>query len=576
MDQSGVNLIKELTNSSMTLPFYNQELVDKVKDQVLKHQDTLNEILSEQDPRSPEISSALLFYHFSMQRNKRYLCVYHNERIKKLKKLCWVNGAVLPKNFSPRCSENEKNFYNEYSTILARFICDLSIDLTTFNDPPSNVSTPSIDELLRKQEQILFPQVPIRNPNELESQLEIQMGSGTGNEKEIEKEEEMEKKNIVENKKVPESVIQPQQETTKEVPEDQKDQEKQEILPQTQIMTNQENNLLQQMKNENKPIIENNQKEQLQQQEQENQNNSKTEILQEKDSLIQIENENENEQVQEKEKEIEINNNQQSENQNQQLREFQQETLIKDQEETVGSMEIETETGTQTENENENENENKKQKEQENGTSKENESVIKENIGNVPQTNEQNIVISKENQQDQKEHATQGKEETHTQVQPNTRNEEKQNIASELNPNENNVEKNVTEQALITNKTQSTQQLKQPEIETKKELTQQTIIQTEIQTETNIKSELLQKTKQEDQKQEYLIVQSQNNNLVDQQINNPENIPQNIQEQVLTTGNLNKPSLTLDETVNNTYSQNTMEIEKISTEQQTQNDSEQN
>ncbi|KAJ6239855.1 partner of sld5 [Anaeramoeba flamelloides] len=293
MDQSGVNLIKELTNSSMTLPSYNSELVEKVKDQVLKHQETLNEILSEQDPRAPEISSALLFYHFSMQRNKRYLCVYHNERIKKLKKLCWVHGAVLPKSFPPRCSDNEKNFYSEYSTILARFICDLKIDLTTSNDPPSNVPTPSIDELLRRHEQMLFPQVPVSTTNELSKQLEMQMGNGVGNEKEMETEKKKETEN------------------------------KERFVDQTQDLKNENNQGGQQP----------------QQKEQNTQSNREIEIEKVKEQ-IQIESG----------KEKEIKNNQQILNKQQQPTELQQKTLISTQKKTLESMEIETETGANTEN----------------------------------------------------------------------------------------------------------------------------------------------------------------------------------------------------------------------------------
>ncbi|KAJ3445989.1 partner of sld5 [Anaeramoeba flamelloides] len=293
MDQSGVNLIKELTNSSMTLPSYNSELVEKVKDQVLKHQETLNEILSEQDPRAPEISSALLFYHFSMQRNKRYLCVYHNERIKKLKKLCWVHGAVLPKSFPPRCSDNEKNFYSEYSTLLARFICDLKIDLTTSNDPPSNVPTPSIDELLRRHEQMLFPQVPVSTTNELSKQLEMQMGNGVGNEKEMETEKKKETEN------------------------------KERFVDQTQDLKNENNQGGQQP----------------QQKEQNTQSNREIEIEKVKEQ-IQIESG----------KEKEINNNQQILNKQQQPTELQQKTLITTQKKTLESMEIETETGANTKN----------------------------------------------------------------------------------------------------------------------------------------------------------------------------------------------------------------------------------
>ncbi|KAJ3427649.1 partner of sld5 [Anaeramoeba flamelloides] len=508
MDQSGVNLIKELTNSSMTLPSYNLELVEKVKDQVLKHQETLNEILSEQDPRSPEISSALLFYHFSMQRNKRYLCVYHNERIKKLKKLCWVNGAVLPENFSPRCSDNEKTFYNEYSTILARFICDLSIDLTTFNDLPSNVSTPSIEELLRRHEQMLFPQVPVSTTNEFTKQLEMQVGTDVGNEKEIEMEKEKEKENK-------ERFVHKEQD----------------------------------FKNENNQEVQRPQKK-------EQSTQSNPEIDKENGTQIQIE----------RGKEKEINNKQQTLTKQQQSTELQQKTLISTQKETRESMELETkmetETGAQTENLSE-------IKTVKNDNSKENDE-------SNHQLKNQNTETLKENQQEQQEQIIKTKEGTNKQAKNDGIGEESKIIItseSTITANENISKPSLTQRNSIGNKIQLTQQLNQPEIETKKIEIQQNEIQTQTQTENNIKSNL----QQNDHKEGSVILQPPNNNQIHQQINKPENIPINEPVQnLIATNNLDNSSVIHGESSNHTEPQNTMEIENISTEQPTLDNSEQN
>ncbi|KAJ3447412.1 partner of sld5 [Anaeramoeba flamelloides] len=137
MDKSGVQLVKELVETSYILPNYNTHLIEKVEQAVDKSKKELDLIIEEEDPKSPQISSALLYHHFAMRRNKRYLCVYHNERMNTLKRLRWQHGSTLPSEISENCSNNEQNFFKNYSQLLTGYMMNIELDLHGYFTPPT-------------------------------------------------------------------------------------------------------------------------------------------------------------------------------------------------------------------------------------------------------------------------------------------------------------------------------------------------------------------------------------------------------------------------------------------------------
>ncbi|KAJ6241121.1 partner of sld5 [Anaeramoeba flamelloides] len=137
MDKSGVQLVKELVETSYILPNYNTHLIEKVEQAVDKSKKELDLIIEEEDPKSPQISSALLYHHFAMRRNKRYLCVYHNERMNTLKRLRWQHGSTLPSEISENCSNNEQNYFKNYSQLLTGYMMNIELDLHGYFTPPT-------------------------------------------------------------------------------------------------------------------------------------------------------------------------------------------------------------------------------------------------------------------------------------------------------------------------------------------------------------------------------------------------------------------------------------------------------
>ncbi|KAJ6240383.1 partner of sld5 [Anaeramoeba flamelloides] len=156
MNQIGLALLEELKKDPKNFPLYNSKLVGDLEKLIVSYQETINEIVQCQDTNEPEIASSLVFYHFSIQRNKRYLCLYHNERLNVLKAHCTANHSSLPESLDKNCSGYEREFFKNYHQLIQHTIGSLKINLIQ-NDliPPNNVPPKRVLNLLTKYNELL-------------------------------------------------------------------------------------------------------------------------------------------------------------------------------------------------------------------------------------------------------------------------------------------------------------------------------------------------------------------------------------------------------------------------------------
>ncbi|KAJ3449863.1 partner of sld5 [Anaeramoeba flamelloides] len=136
MDTSGSQLVRELLESSYLIPSYSNHLIKKVNLQIKKEKKDLDEIITNEDYDSPSLSATILYHHFSIRRSKRCLCVYHNERLKTIKRLRWTHGSTLPSEISENCLQEERNFFQEYSLLLMKYMSQIRLDLYQNMNPP--------------------------------------------------------------------------------------------------------------------------------------------------------------------------------------------------------------------------------------------------------------------------------------------------------------------------------------------------------------------------------------------------------------------------------------------------------
>ncbi|KAJ3427204.1 partner of sld5 [Anaeramoeba flamelloides] len=156
MNQTGLALLGELKKDPNNFPLYNSKLVGDIERLIVSYQETINEIVQSQDTNEPEIASSLVFYHFSIQRNKRYLCLYHNERLNVLKNHCTSNHSTLAESLDKNCSDHEREFFKNYNQLIQHTIGSLKINLIQ-NDliPPTNVPPKRVLNLLTKYNELL-------------------------------------------------------------------------------------------------------------------------------------------------------------------------------------------------------------------------------------------------------------------------------------------------------------------------------------------------------------------------------------------------------------------------------------
>ena len=81
--------------------------------------------------------------HNALERNKRCLLAYINDRAKKINELRWQFGPVLPSEVKSQLCETEVSYFNQYNKDLATYMRSVGdgsgIDLTIDQAPPKSL-----------------------------------------------------------------------------------------------------------------------------------------------------------------------------------------------------------------------------------------------------------------------------------------------------------------------------------------------------------------------------------------------------------------------------------------------------
>ena len=86
---------------------------------------------------------SILLRHNALERNKRCILAYLNDRCKKITDMRWQFGPVLPPEIRSQMCEPELGFFNQYNKDLAAYMRAVGdgsgIDLTIDQAPPKSL-----------------------------------------------------------------------------------------------------------------------------------------------------------------------------------------------------------------------------------------------------------------------------------------------------------------------------------------------------------------------------------------------------------------------------------------------------
>jgi len=138
-----IELIKELDRSRGILPAYNEELIRQIlaemKYLVQQNHVDVRQAKDEEDPDTAlaRISPTIEFRHHCMERDKRCILAYLNNRLMRLKELRWEVGSVLPNSVRINLSETEVQWIQSYNQLLAGYMRSIGgVNLLQYMRPP--------------------------------------------------------------------------------------------------------------------------------------------------------------------------------------------------------------------------------------------------------------------------------------------------------------------------------------------------------------------------------------------------------------------------------------------------------
>ncbi|XP_059093819.1 DNA replication complex GINS protein PSF1-like [Tigriopus californicus] len=134
-----VDLIREAARSQGQLQPFNE---DKVR-QVLEEMRSLFQQNKKEVEERHSISPAIHLRHSGLERNKRCLLAYINDRAEKIRELRWQFGAVLPPEVKSNLCEPEQQFFQKYNRELANYMRSIGdgvgLDLMADLQPPKTL-----------------------------------------------------------------------------------------------------------------------------------------------------------------------------------------------------------------------------------------------------------------------------------------------------------------------------------------------------------------------------------------------------------------------------------------------------
>jgi len=139
LGEKALELIRESVRAHDMLGPFNE---DKVRNVLEEIRTLYNENEQETWTDNPS-RSAILLRHSALERNKRCLLAYINDRATKITEMRWQFGPVLPPEVRSQLCEPELTFFNQYNKDMAAYMRAIGdgagIDLTTDQSPPKSL-----------------------------------------------------------------------------------------------------------------------------------------------------------------------------------------------------------------------------------------------------------------------------------------------------------------------------------------------------------------------------------------------------------------------------------------------------
>ena len=85
------------------------------------------------------VSTSAMMDNLYIERSKRCLYAYHNERCERLQKFLWYNGKDLPETVTQNLSKDEVTYFKNYTKLIEDYSKNAvkwNIDITTTLEPP--------------------------------------------------------------------------------------------------------------------------------------------------------------------------------------------------------------------------------------------------------------------------------------------------------------------------------------------------------------------------------------------------------------------------------------------------------
>lgn len=112
----------------------DKENADVVNVSTSRAQDDVSVKNAEEAPGAavePSIAFPCLLFHHSILRSRRCLMSYLTNRVDKLTKSRFEIGSVLPRDMQSKLSKSERQFLNEYNSLIDNYIATIDSDITT-------------------------------------------------------------------------------------------------------------------------------------------------------------------------------------------------------------------------------------------------------------------------------------------------------------------------------------------------------------------------------------------------------------------------------------------------------------
>eukprot|EP00093_Oithona_nana_P011545 11545.XXX_769154_769790_1 [CDS] Oithona nana genome sequencing. len=137
--EKSLELIRESVRARDMLGPFNEEKVRLVLEEIKVLMEDNSRDTSSDNPSRP----AIMLRHNALERNKRCLLAYINDRAKKINEMRWQFGPVLPSEIRSQMCETELAYFNQYNKDLAMYMRSVGdgsgIDLTIDQAPPKSL-----------------------------------------------------------------------------------------------------------------------------------------------------------------------------------------------------------------------------------------------------------------------------------------------------------------------------------------------------------------------------------------------------------------------------------------------------